>query len=1447
MQRDQDAHGTHATGPKRTALAFCLTALLALGTASAARGQTEPVMVTSSTNGDIVVVTLQPAEGGGYTRDGEPFAGGLVTLENGSAYLVTLATDGTWTAAYQQVSLPVPLNAMESVTLTRLEDGSFALPDGETVTLATRYTTASGRTYGVEIGADGLPRPVFVPMRVTVTLGTRGSVELTRGEDLAWAIGDEAVASGDFHEGRENALTGEANRYRLTLAEGRWTAAYEAAEVPIAGTDLVARPREDGRGYLVGEATLPASGRGDLTFAAPGGMDMYHVWATEDGLAGARFDKRIEGAVYTANVVGTAGAPSLSADDRSTAANELRTQVKLAGADFELGELLDGGRATEEPERTLLEQVRTELGKLRAQVQGLVDLRNNDGIDQVTMSGQLVRKWNEADRQVDRLFGAADENDDNEPDNRLERVLSATRVVGAFDQLLEALETEDAFVEATAASESGVYSFAGLGEAAAVRAFSAREWTAEAVFGALGETRYGAVVRQERATAPAANASTKSVQAFAWATTGSPWQASDVEVSGNAYYAGSTLAAGRDGALYSGEIALQVRFTRQRVSGVVSNLMTEDGERFDHGLGGDVVNIALPSATMNTRGQWTGRGEARLSYERRAGGSRDIMLGGAAFQGRLLGTGSDAGGQAVGTWQLGDGNRDDVLIAGGFGAVRGPDRADPTQPLLDDVTTTGATVTRLARGGTGGTDFDVLTEDQLRVDGSRFKTLAEDSVEYASGAAGLAEARAAVRAASDPVVLSDADADRIIRVGAEITADGALTATTFTGWTVDTAGAQRAFDEAVKSRARTARTWFIEDSTTLRIWPLVSGLPINPATGGRFAVHPVAGSGTQDPRFISSVAYDYLKLNLDIGTLFGEGYAVPETTDELTNQATDLFVPSGSTHVERARTELTRLQRVLRSVIALDSADASAADRKFTNDRRQTLFTQIQEQLAGEIFGGTVAALDIFSSRADRGLSAHDLWTNHVDYPVNTAGQPQDAQLLGDIDAAIAALSSQRALESAFRSGGIFAARNDDRTFSSSSYGEPRVTSQTLTADNVDDLVSVFQDDYLTGLSDPFTLDEVKETYHGSRIVTVESSEFTLPISQIWTKSKARALLVTDSTDFTRFGMWSGQHSDFAMDIGAGAAFRSFYDRAADPEPFAYSPLDQVAYRGVDDPATPAGVEATYRGRSVAVMSEDFMTADATARVSWSEVWSADTDPKIGELKLTISNIESRGKWGGLRFGLRDYRSETSGDFEEPRPGTYDVRELVFRANIRVDSDQDNAVVFANDGDGQENVEVVIESLSGQPQWLTPADLDIRLLDDSGEPHGKLLFDNTGNAFSVSSNPASQITSSAIGIADYYRELGNPSRAFNWPGSAVREAFDHFYSRGAGAGKMNVAQNIVDLSADVDGKFVGSTVDGPLGAIGTWALTGTNKFIFLAEEYTSHIVGTFGVELVPEP
>ena len=454
----------------------------------------------------------------------------------------------------------------------------------------------------------------------------------------------------------------------------------------------------------------------------------------------------------------------------------------------------------------------------------------------------------------------------------------------------------------------------------------------------------------------------------------------------------------------------------------------------------------------------------------------------------------------------------------------------------------------------------------------------------------------------------------------------------------------------------------------------------------------------------------------------------------------------------------------------------------------------------------------------------------------------------------IAALQSQQGLERAFQRGGIFAGQDENRKFTGSLYGKPDVTPVTVTADNYDDLFNTLINNYLTDFATtPFTAAEMRELLLGSRVIQVAPAESTLPISHIWNKTKTRALLVTDTTDFARFGMWSANFSEFAMDT-RNPGFRgpeSFYVVIPYPEPFAYSPLEQVEYRSAADSAAPTGLEATYRGRSVASQSSNFMTADAEARVSWSDSWSADADPKIGELKLTISNIEARGDSVGLRFGLADYRSEVSGDYVDPRPGTFDVRALVFRADIRVDSDQDNAVMFANDGDGQDDVEVVIDTLTGQPQWLDPDDLEINLLDASGNPTGRLLYDNDamggGEIFTT--------LNFATGASAWYSQVGNSNHFVNWSGSKVREAVDHFFSRGDGAGKMNVAQGVVDLSADVAGKFVGRSVDGPLAAIGTWALTSHHNFISLSpNEPTANegrasnaIVGSFGLDLVPTP
>ena len=58
--------------------------------------QPQPVKVALGESGSTV--TLMTAEGGGYTLNGQAFAGGEVTAENGDKYLLALE-DGKWTAS----------------------------------------------------------------------------------------------------------------------------------------------------------------------------------------------------------------------------------------------------------------------------------------------------------------------------------------------------------------------------------------------------------------------------------------------------------------------------------------------------------------------------------------------------------------------------------------------------------------------------------------------------------------------------------------------------------------------------------------------------------------------------------------------------------------------------------------------------------------------------------------------------------------------------------------------------------------------------------------------------------------------------------------------------------------------------------------------------------------------------------------------------------------------------------------------------------------------------------------------------------------------------------------------------------------------------------------------------------------------------------------------------
>ena len=582
------------------------------------------------------------------------------------------------------VAVPVSLGGSEeTVTLWTTEDMGVTL-DGQAVVDGSTTMSTARETYVFARDENGTWSATHRPATQRVALlGT--SVTLVTNEAGGWTLGDRTLSSGDTVEGADNAATGAKNEYVLTLADGTWTSEYQPATMTIGGTDgLVASPRENGTGYDVGDASLPASGRGEITVDDA----MYRVAKDADGmLAGTRFDADIEGEVMKIDTTTTiTAAPSLIADNRATDLDEKNTAVKFHTAEFSVGDLLGSGVATVDGPN-IVAKARAEMVKIRARVAGLVALRREGGLTSNELTTQLGNQWNAADKQIEAVFAG---------DRALERTTSETRVLDAFDRVIEALSSEAAFAAATLdGGPDQLQGFATRSAAAAAAAFNRRESKATARLGALGSTRFGAAVFNQTTRVQDGFGTAERAQAFAWSTMLATRRSADVRVSGAANYAGRTHAADQAGNLYAGAIAVNVRFTREAVDGRVDGLQRADtGEPFAHGLGGAVTGIVLPTAKLGPRATWNvttddSNRPGRLQYASLAGGQPDLDLSnGSTFMGRLLGRGDQAGAEAIGTWTAKAGS---TTLAGAFGATRGADTAPPGTALTGDLASIGKT------------------------------------------------------------------------------------------------------------------------------------------------------------------------------------------------------------------------------------------------------------------------------------------------------------------------------------------------------------------------------------------------------------------------------------------------------------------------------------------------------------------------------------------------------------------------------------------------------------------------------------------------------------------------------------------------------------------------------------------------------------------------------------
>ena len=1082
---------------------------------------TQTVMLGSSGSS----VMLSSTESGGWAMGTSAFAsGGTAEAANGNNYTLTLGEDGMWMAMFAPMRVDVKLGTSEdTATLWTAEKvGDYTMDGQLVVSGSSTAMNQAGQSYTLTMGEDGMWMATHMPMTEGVTIGSSGTIMLMTNEAGRWTMDGEIVSSGDSVEGNDNAATGMKNMYELTYTEADgWSAAYQARTMDIGGTGLEASAREDGTGYDVGAEgsgmSLDADGMGEVT-AADGGM--FRVMRSEAGtLAGTRYDMDIVGKPMVEVAFGDhATPPSLETDDRKTDFNEKGTMLNALGAQFSMGDLLGAGAATKAGPN-IVADARDEIAKIRDRVAQLVALRREDGgLTELVFTQQLNTQWDNADEEIEKIFPG---------DRLLERTLSVSRVVDAFQRVVDALSSEEAFAAATLdGGPDKLQGFNNRSPADAAKAFNRVKWNAEARLGAIGSTRFGAAMYNSTVTAQQGPGPADRVQAFAWSTMQDVRRATDVRASGVARYDGTTLAADNMGALYSGSIEINVNFTRMSVNGFVSALATADTQTpWSHGLGGEVTGIYLPNARMDRGGAWTvtggGTNRGRLQYAAQAGGEPDLDLEpGATYKGQLLGRGDASGSEAIGTWKLEAGS---TTLAGAFGAERGPDRAPPGAGVIEN----------LGAIGKRGTVFA--------------------SLENRPGNIAAVPAQDPLDGTERPVIASS----KVINTG-----------------------------------------------------------------NANFTYN-------APPRYIAATVADN-----DANEFVTGNYNVARAT---VLEDGDYENPRRNWVADARAAIETKLGQLRRS-IALDNADASDSDRRFANDQRQRLYTEMQEEIR-KVFGPDVAddaATTDVNEELHTGVLTKDdrytgaAWTAHVDYPVNSTGVAQDAGVIAQIEDVLAALDDAEAFAAALGDNGVFAGQTGNANF----------------------------EDYPSA-------------------------------SAIFGRPRGKLRMATEATDFTRLGGWMHQISDYA------AAILRVHDYVEDDDAsqygaFAYSPLDPTPNYDVDNRLYPANnanatVSATYAGRTSAAQGNTFYTGAFEATVYWDP--SSVSESRVN---LTISELQDTVNGDPLEFGYARAGHEVV--------GTVEVESLSWTAGVT----QDGVVRFKNTLSGEgitPTVTVGVDSVSGTPNW----------------------------------------------------------------------------------------------------------------------------------------------------
>ena len=1370
-----------------------------------------PMTVTVALGTSGTSVTLSSTETGGWAVGSSAVvSGGTRTADNGNQYTLTLAADGTWSAAFAPMKVSARLGGSGEVAdLWTTEAGGVTL-DGAAVASGTTTTTnTAGETYVLSM-ADGTWSGTHRPASQSVSLDPDNSVTLMTNEAGRWTLDGAAVSSGQTVAGGSNAATGANNQYVLTLDGDTWSAAYQAATMTIAGTGLTASAKEDGTGYTVGDGadapSLPASGSGTIT--GPGGA-MFRVAKDSDGmLAGTRFDADIEGSVMTVNpLVHSTGAnptPALRADNRETAVNEKNTALNALGAAFSVGDLLGAGVATAEGDN-IVAKARADMVKIRDRVAGLVALRRDGGLTADALRMQLDVQWVAADKVALAVFGQID---DVNPS--LEKTTSESRVLDAFDRLVDALSSVEAFQAATLANgPDKLQGFKNLSAAAAATAFNRVAWWSTARLGSLGSTRFGAAVWNNRDNATANDPNPERAQAFAWSTMLQTRRSSDVRVSGAANYQGRTHAADQAGNLYAGAIDINVRFTRGTVDGRVDGLERADtGNPFVHGLGGAVTGIVLPTAKLSARAEWSvttpanSSSPGRLQYAALAGGQPDFNLSqGSTFAGRLLGRGDQAGSEAIGTWEAKIGS---TTLAGGFGAARGADTEPPGAAVTEDRASIGKTgsvwarlerkpATLAARAASAGPPVvtarpEINSPDVLNTGNAKFKYVpqqpdtaaaaADDTVEYVVG--DYTPDRAAVLEDQDWDAtkgnwVSSARAEivkKLAQLRRSIALDGADASDSDTQFANDQR--QRLFteiqDELKKifgdfpAVADDPDTMADEARDAIYTGVLTRDTVRNPSSGWTAHVdYPVNSSGVaQDAAVLAEIedVIEALESAEAFAAALADGglFAATRTASAPVFPANSGGYPSAGDIFNRARGKLliaadetayTRLG-AWRHQISEYAADALSTQNYERGERGLELGSFAYSPL------DPTAAYSNVNNRLYPGSGADG--TVSATYSGKTVAAQGDLFYRGDVEARV--------------------------------YWSPSTVADSEITIEISDL-----EETVTG-----------DTLQVGNVVPVSETDATLRPGVKDVESLTWRLGITNTGE-VRFG-----GSD-TVEVGVSV-------NSLNENPFRPAYDDQVRFvRDWDGSG-----KDSYR----------FGTADAHF-IAQADGEGAGTDTQDDFGKLTLTMVKPAG--AAVRAATAAEITQFAADQNALKYPTYAVggpqiqfaSEPVNNANVMLFADG-SMLMFGEPGtSGSDALTTPWRRAIGIEPVIVPGSIRANLV--SGTP--VITADENEYFFS---GPTGGY------VARAYPVIGNPpgpNSGIGAPAMSTDALFEAFVRSND---YVNVLGTDAELASKVEGMFVGQDQDGPLGIIGTWELTGG---IFGTEDNRGIIRGAFGADIQP--